>query len=1636
MVAPGFDHVPLTIPVTLSPGMEMGSLQVSSDLAWAMPTVSAQAGGVTVQFQTRDLLASATATITITDGASSVSVFLSADIKPLNVYRLLDDPFRSVMYGIHLDAGNAGAIFTYDPLQGTKGRCVTVGKRPTDFVISEDGSELLVICSADKAISVVDLATLTLKETIPLPVYDAWGSVTDTTANIDLGPGDIIYYTDGSWGPIMRVYERSSGQVIQSLKFDGTAPSNDTGFMDFAVTSDRSKIVAMPQYGWSAGGHSSFIADYSIAPDGRLTFLAKSTVNTGLVREPFEAPVLITENDQTVFLKTIAVSTQDINDIQKNHSSAVWSISPGGEWVATATAVYDFTTGNQLFGIPDATTTLNGYTDRKAQAFSSDYNNFVYFDPTSRTLRSLNLVDLIGAGPGGQSVTPAPGSVVTPPSKLSWAARPGISQYHVYLGTSAAAVSAATPASPEFMGAFSGTQYPFGTPLELGTTYYWRLDPISQIGPQQGSVNSFIVSPISLEQTKLKLRSVAGVGVFEELLPLGAASAGETWSVSSENPWIGFDQSVGTVPGSVKVLLDTSALPSGVHLGSITLTTRVGNLVIPVELDLEPLKLTVLKSDPHSSKVYALSENSGVPGAKAYLMEIDAETESVLRLAEVGTSATDFSIHAHDNKIYVTNWLGGSLLAVDRDTFEVTRTYAFSAFGGTGYGDNDVYRVAAGGPGRLVVEEEDQWIEISIFNTTTGTKLGEASVREGGGAFDSTGRYYYHGENNSSGASILRYDVTGDALTLLADVRPTGVSYYGSRTVLVSENDQRVFWGNVVFNSALAPEWIVGEIVYSCSQDGRFAFAENTIYDINRRLAVLGMPVSTKVSAFNSATSKLVTQGALGLHFHEVSLPLALAAPEFQTPVWSGTSPTLKWTDKSLETAFHLQRRLAGSGTWTDVNTAITQNATTLAVSGLDQMSAYEFRIRALAPEISSAWSEILLADLSQFPPPAPVLNSATASSPYSVGLGWGLSGTNTAVTVERSVGDDPAWSVIATLAAGTRSYTDNSVQPSTSYSYRIKAIKGAVASVASNTRSVATPALTAPSAPSFTSATAVSAYRVVLAWGNVSLETSYRVERKPTAGAVWETLVELPADTVSFSDDSVVPNTAYSYRLFAINAVGSSTASSVRSATTPQVPLPGAPQNVVAQPTSATGVSLAWSDVSNEAGYRIERNIGEEAWEVVGELPAGTTSYVDSGLVNGTYYNYRVVAFNSAGQSISAEVNVLAALTGAILEDDFDPGIDPGVWSSLAGAQAIAGPQGFFSGKALWFGAGGTRSAATMPVDLTNGGNLAFQFRAGNQNVDGGTYWNNSEVGENVLVEYSTSGGSQWELLAILNTQFPSHSGWTSYSIVLPVSARSDATQFRWRQQQNSGVSQDTWALDSVQVQGVLPAPPDAPAFILANANSARAVAVSWAPASGATSYVVERRTPATDWTAVGESPGYESFLTDHSVEPATAYSYRVRAGNSGGYSDPSQYAFVTTWSILQEWRFQNYGTTNASGTSADLEDNDTGIPNLLRYAFNMSKDDKYFSVDLEAGNKGLPSVQVEGDVLQVAFIRRRNPNQAGIRYVVEFCGNLKDWVSGGTEVLAEPIDEDFEFVIWQDAPPTGATGSRFGRVKVERVD
>ena len=69
------------------------------------------------------------------------------------------------------------------------------------------------------------------------------------------------------------------------------------------------------------------------------------------------------------------------------------------------------------------------------------------------------------------------------------------------------------------------------------------------------------------------------------------------------------------------------------------------------------------------------------------------------------------------------------------------------------------------------------------------------------------------------------------------------------------------------------------------------------------------------------------------------------------------------------------------------------------------------------------------------------------------------------------------------------------------------------------------------------------------------------------------------------------------------------------------------------------TSCELTWADnATDEQGFELERRrVGEQDWVLVADLPADSQAYGDSNLLQGTGYDYRVRAYNGAGDSAYA---------------------------------------------------------------------------------------------------------------------------------------------------------------------------------------------------------------------------------------------------------------------------------------------------------------------------------------------------------------------------------------------------------------
>jgi hypothetical protein len=163
------------------------------------------------------------------------------------------------------------------------------------------------------------------------------------------------------------------------------------------------------------------------------------------------------------------------------------------------------------------------------------------------------------------------------------------------------------------------------------------------------------------------------------------------------------------------------------------------------------------------------------------------------------------------------------------------------------------------------------------------------------------------------------------------------------------------------------------------------------------------------------------------------------------------------------------------------------------------------------------------------------------------------------------------------------------------------------------------------------------SSTAIRLLWAPVPEAIGYVIHRSDAVLTGWTMVAEIDEGTTTYTDFGLESDTTYYYRVAALVDEGEAPPSDVVSATTP---VASPPATVASASASDTSVTVTWSDVAGESGYRIERSLdGTIDWVPIGTTGQDVTAYTDGGLSPGTTYHYRVVATNEGGDSPASNV-------------------------------------------------------------------------------------------------------------------------------------------------------------------------------------------------------------------------------------------------------------------------------------------------------------------------------------------------------------------------------------------------------------
>ena len=367
---------------------------------------------------------------------------------------------------------------------------------------------------------------------------------------------------------------------------------------------------------------------------------------------------------------------------------------------------------------------------------------------------------------------------------------------------------------------------------------------------------------------------------------------------------------------------------------------------------------------------------------------------------------------------------------------------------------------------------------------------------------------------------------------------------------------------------------------------------------------------------------------------HTTTLISIPATPtSLQATALSASSIGLTWMDAANnETGFEIERQ----GTSGLLVISVGPNTTSYTDEGLATGTSYSYRVRSINSAGNSGYSNEITSTTLVPKPIAPDSLTAMALSSKRIDLTWKDRSTDeTGFRIERSMSSSTGFSVVATTGANVISYSDSTLSPLVHYYYRVGAINAGGSSTFTNEATALT--LDAPPAsPTSAGAVAQSATIIKLTWTDASTnETGFEIERSLTATQGFTVVATTNANTTTYSDNSLEPNTKYFYRIRSINSVGTSAFSNEATATTLPLP-PVIPSNVIAIATSSSEIMLTWSDSSdNETGFQVERSTSTgTGFAQIATPSANTTAFTNNGLTQNTMYFYRVRAVNAGGNS------------------------------------------------------------------------------------------------------------------------------------------------------------------------------------------------------------------------------------------------------------------------------------------------------------------------------------------------------------------------------------------------------------------
>lgn len=355
----------------------------------------------------------------------------------------------------------------------------------------------------------------------------------------------------------------------------------------------------------------------------------------------------------------------------------------------------------------------------------------------------------------------------------------------------------------------------------------------------------------------------------------------------------------------------------------------------------------------------------------------------------------------------------------------------------------------------------------------------------------------------------------------------------------------------------------------------------------------------------------------------------SLASPRLSFSISNFEKITLKWQEIAGAQGYQIYRSAKPNSGFKKVATI--KSGGTVSWSdkvGINKTYYYKIRSYRYFNEIG-IFSPYSATKKASTKVSAPQISSLSVSSCRKITVKWEKLKSVTGYWIYRKTGTSGSYKLIKKLkGANTTSYTDSSISPNGSYSYKIRAYKTVKKKDYSSSYSNEVLAKTNLEKPSIRATSAPSPTKAKLSWKKTDGAKGYQIYRASSSkGKYTKSGTITRENVVSYTNTGLVPNKTYYYKVRAYTTVNKAKIYSKFSSVVSITPRLEAPEIKSAAGISTDKVKISWKKTDGAKGYRLYRSTSRKGPYKL----AGTTSgnsCTDTGLSRQKTYYYKVRAY------------------------------------------------------------------------------------------------------------------------------------------------------------------------------------------------------------------------------------------------------------------------------------------------------------------------------------------------------------------------------------------------------------------------